>query len=54
MCSKIDFLSESEHMFNQLTKFKDGLTKSLNVFEKRENFIVDFIYKLSKEDDPLY
>ena len=50
----MDFLAESERMFEELSKFKDGLDKGLQQFYSREDFISDFISKLSKNDDPLY
>ena len=43
MSSKVDFLSESEHIKDELSKFKEGIKKGLELFEKREDFIEDLI-----------
>jgi len=32
MCSKIDFLAESETMMEELTKFKEGINKGVQQF----------------------
>ena len=31
-CSKIDFLGEAEHMYEELTKFNQGIKQSLMKF----------------------
>jgi hypothetical protein len=54
MCSKIDFLAESERMFEELTIFKEGIDKGLQEFETREDFISNLISRLSKHDDSIY
>ncbi len=54
MCSKMDFLAETEYMFDQLNLFTKGINSSLETFKVREAYISDLMMRLSKKDDPLY
>ena len=54
MCSKMDFLSENEHIQDEISKFKECIKKGMQLFQSREKFIEDLIQKMSGKIDPLY
>ena len=52
-CSKMDFLSESEHIQEELSKFKDGINKGLQSIQTRETCIEEILKKMQEKADPI-
>ena len=54
MCSKMDFLTESEQIQEELSKFKDGISKGLQLVQTRETCIEEILEKMREKVDPIY
>jgi hypothetical protein len=54
MCSKMDFLTESEQIKEELSKFKDGISKGLQLVQTRETYIEEILEKMREKVDPIY